>query len=162
MRPLERFTRVLALLCLSACTAKGAFQAAAVCLTSDAEISLFMSQIEQIAQEENLRTFDRSDGVAAEYRQLLKDGDTVRRGAIVMLTARGAHEEGFAVADLGDDYQLTIGFSGGDDLPSARRLSGRVLEKLEREWPVVLSRPYEGTTPIPNCGPSPPASSPAA
>lgn len=137
---------------LGSCSASsGPFQTAAVCLRSDLEIQSFKSELREIAEEENLSVVDRSAGGADEYELLLRDGEERRRGDIVMMTFRGVEDEGFAVSDLGDDYQIAIGFSEGRDGSAARELAGRVLDRIGQRWRVVPSAPHQGTTPIADC-----------
>jgi hypothetical protein len=151
-----------ATLLLSGCAqGKRPFLVARVCLTSEKDVDDFRDLVTSTARAERMTFFDRSNDTAAEYKTLGR-----KAGFVINIGALRPDGAGVTASELGEGYQVGLGFSEGDDLNAGKKFADTFMSEVRRRWRADAFPGSQGVFPSKDCvaqapGETRPASSPA-
>lgn len=123
------------------------FRQVQFCLTPQFDVRFMKALMRDVADENGLVYYDRSEGADSELRALR----ALEESYPIMLSGAHGGKLGFSATNAGlPSNQVTIGFRA-PETPEAKALSEKAVESLNRYWD-VKEVPYgRGALPI-KCG----------
>lgn len=124
-----------------------------MCLGDAQNLEAFRREMQAIAQAQRM-TFDDQSARAQSELDVVDNEHVAHdpRGPVLELSVRTEDGWGVSAGNIGlSRYEVSLGFSEGDNPAEARRFADLVVRRLSQRWRVMRVPDDRGALPMPEC-----------